>query len=115
MARSLVFGITASAVLIWLTFFANPGSVHLATLAAIGVSLWWFATVDPVRLVDEGRRPPLMLFTLAAIGCALLVTAAARLSSGATFLMLALGVTAIVVGIVRAIRYGLQNPPVREE
>jgi len=43
------------------------------------------------------------------------VTAAARLSSGATFLMLALGVTAIVVGIVRAIRYGLQNPPVREE
>ncbi|HEX7100366.1 MAG TPA: hypothetical protein VF377_14135 [Acidimicrobiia bacterium] len=111
MAKSLIFGITVSAILIWLTFFAGPGSVHFATLVATGLSLWWFATVDPARLVDDNHRPHLMLFTLAVVGCALLVTAAALLSSASTFLMLALGLAAIIVGFVRAIRFGMQNPP----
>lgn len=115
MSKSLAFGITASAVLIWLTFFAGPDSVHIATLVATGVTLWWFSTVHPARLVDENRRPHMMLFGLAVTGCALLVTAATLLSSASTFLMLAMGVTAIVVGFVRAIRYGLHAPPLREE
>jgi len=99
-----------AAVLIWLTFFATPGAVELATLVAVGVALWWFATVDPVRLVDEAGRPHLVLFTLAIVGTALLVTAAALISSATTLLMLGLGIAAIVVGLVRAIRYRLERP-----
>jgi hypothetical protein len=100
--------------LLWLTFFAGPGTVEFATLAAAGVSLWWFATVDPVRLVDEGSRPQLLLFGLAALGCALLVTAAALLASATTFLILAVGVAAIVTGFVRAVRHGVNRPPIEE-
>lgn len=111
MARSLAFGVGSAAILIWLTFFAAAGAVEIATLAAVVVALLWFVTVDPARLTDEGGRPHLMLFGLATLGCALLVTAAALISSATTFLMLAVGAAAIVIGLVRAVRYGIEPPP----
>lgn len=82
----------------------------MATLGATVVTLVWFATVDSSRLVDEGGRPQLLLFGLGAIGVALLVTAATFLSSAVTFLILLLGIAALVTGLVRAIRYGMVGP-----
>ncbi|HEX2152768.1 MAG TPA: hypothetical protein VHL52_02200 [Acidimicrobiia bacterium] len=107
MARSLAFGVTVAAALLWLTFFAGPGSVEFATLAVTAVALWWFATVDPGRLVDERGRPQGMLFVLSVVGCALLVTAAALIATTTTFLILAVGLAAIVTGLVRAVRHGM--------
>lgn len=114
MVRSVGFGVASAAILIWLTFFATAGAVELATLVAVGVSFWWFATVDPSRLVDEAGRPHVMLFALAAVGTALLVTAAALISSATTLLMLGLGIGAIVVGMTRTIRHGLDRPAPEE-
>jgi hypothetical protein len=96
--------------LLWLTFFSAPGAVEVATLVAAVGTLVWFATVDVVRLVDEERRPQVMLFGLAIVGLALLVTAATFLSSAVTFLILGVGLAAIVTGLVRAIRHGLTRP-----
>lgn len=110
MARSLAFGITVAAALLWLTFFAGPGSVEFATLALTALALWWFATVDPARLVDERGRPQVMLFLLAVVGLALLVTAAALIATTTTFLILAVGVTGIITGLVRAVRHGMAAP-----
>lgn len=114
MVRSIAFGLVSTVVLLWLTFFAGPGTVEFATLAAAFVALWWFATVETRRLVDERNRPQMMLFGLSVLGCALLVTAAALISSATTFLMLGVGVAAIVTGLVRAIRHGLDATPVEE-
>lgn len=97
-------------MLLWLTFFAGPGSVEIATLIATLATLVWFATVDPSRLVNASRRPHVMLFGLALVGLALLVTAATFLSSGTTFLILATGLAALTVGFVRAIRFGMLPP-----
>lgn len=82
----------------------------MATLGATVVTLVWFATVDSSRLVDEDGRPQLLLFGLGAIGVALLVTAATFLSSATTFLILVLGIAALIIGLVRAIRYGMVGP-----
>jgi hypothetical protein len=113
-AKALAFGAISAAVLLWLTFFAGPEAVEIATLAATGVALWWFATVDPTRLVDESNRPQALLFGLAVLGCALLVTGAALLASATTFLILGVGVAAIVTGFSRAIRHSLGSPPMEE-
>ena len=104
----------AVAAALWLTFFSTPGTVEVATLVTAVVALVWFATVDARRLVDERRRPHLLLFGLAALGTALLVTASAVISSGTIFLTLAVGTVAMAVGLVRAIRHGME-PPVPEE
>lgn len=114
MAKALTLGAISAAVLLWLTFFAGPGAVEIATLAAAGVALWWFATVDATRLVDGSRRPQASLFGLAVLGCALLVTAAALLASATAFLTLGVGVAAIVTGFSRAIRHSLGSPPMEE-
>lgn len=114
MLRALAFGVASAAVLLWLTFFAGPGSVEFATLAAAVVALWWFATVDPVRLVDEANRPQALLFGLAALACSLLVTAASLISSATTFLILGVGIAALVTGFVRALRHTLSSPPMEE-
>lgn len=100
----------AAAFLLWLTFFSGPGAVEVATLGATVVSLVWFATVDSSRLVDETGRPQLLLFVLGMIGLALLVTAATFLSSAITFLILFVGLAALVTGLVRAIRHGMVGP-----
>lgn len=114
MGRALAFGMTCAGALLWLTFFAGPGMVEGATLAAAAFALWWFATVEAGRLVDEAGRPQVVLFGLAAVGCGVLVTAAALLASATTFLILAVGVAAIVTGFARAVRHGLASPPLEE-
>lgn len=96
--------------LLWLTFFSAPGAVEVTTLGVTALSLVWFATVQPHRLVDESGRPQLMLFGLATMALALLVTAATFLSSATTFLILLVGIAAIVTGLTRAIRYGMTDP-----
>lgn len=109
-ARSLGLGLAVTAALLWLTFFAGPGSVEFATLGVTAVALWWFATVDSTRLVDATGRPQVMLFVLGSLGCALLVTAAALISTTTTFLILAVGVAALLTGFVRAVRHGIRPP-----
>jgi hypothetical protein len=96
--------------LLWLTFFSAPGAVEVTTLGVTALSLIWFATVEPGRLVDESGRPQLMLFGLAIMAMALLVTAATFLSSAITFLILLIGLAAIVTGLTRAIRFGMTDP-----
>lgn len=114
MIRSVAFGVISAAVLLWLTFFSGPGAPEIATLAAAGVACWWLATVDPRRLVNERNRPHGLLFGLALMGCALLITAAALIASATTFLILAVGVAGIVTGFVRAVRWGMDGAPLEE-
>lgn len=110
MVRDLAFGMIAAAVALWLTFFAGSGTVEVATLAATIVAFVWFATVESARLVDENGRPQLMLFGLAFLAGALLVTAATFLSTTTTLLTLAVGALAIITGLVRAIRHSIVGP-----
>ena len=114
MVRSITFGVTAAFVLLWLLFFAGPGTVEVATLAVTVVTLIWFATVDSKRLVDERGRPHFMLFGLALLGVALLVTAASLISSGTNFLTLIAGTAAVLTGAIRAIGRSMR-PATREE
>lgn len=109
MVRDLAFGLISVAVVMWLTFFAGPGTVEVATLAATVAALVWFGTVEPSRLVDDRGRPQGMLFGLAALAGGLLLTAAILLSSSTTLLTLGAGVTALVTGLVRALRHGLNE------
>lgn len=112
--RDVGFGVAVVATVLWMTFFATPGAVEVATLTTAAVALVWFATVDVERLVDTRRRPQLVLFALAVLATALLVTASAVISSGTIFLTLAVGTVALGVGLTRAIRHGM-TPPVPEE
>lgn len=110
MTRHLAFGLAATAVILWLTFFSGPGTVEVATLGATVVALAWFATVDPERLVDHDGRPHVVLFGLALVGGALLTSAASLLSSSTLLLTFALGTAAFVTGVVRAVRHGMTRP-----
>lgn len=108
MGRAGLFGLVSAGAILWLAFFAEgPGSVEVATLAVAVGAFVWFATVDPARLVGASRRPQPMLFFLAAVGLSLLVTAAALLASVVTFLILAVGIAGVTIGLVRAVRHGL--------
>jgi FMN reductase [NAD(P)H] len=57
MRRDLAFGVGVSAAVLWLTFFASPGAVVVATLVLAVIALIWFATVDPARLHDDRGHP----------------------------------------------------------
>ncbi len=91
---------------IWLTFFGSAGAVQVATLAAAVVAFIWFASVDPARLVGPSGRPHGMVFGLAAVGVALVVTAAVLLQTATLFLVGLVVAAAGAVGAVRAIRHG---------
>ena len=111
MRKELAFGLAVATLLLWLTFFAaGPGTIEVATLAAAVFALMWFSTVDARRLVDASGRPQLILFGLAGVGLLLLVAAATLLSSATTFLILAVGLGALVTGVTRAVRYGMTRP-----
>lgn len=110
MVRDLAFGLVSVFALLWMMFFAGPGTVEVATLAAAVAALIWFATTDPTRLVDQAGRPHPILFGLALLGIGLLVTAAAIFASSTTFLTLVVGMTALITGVVRAVRRGLARP-----
>ncbi len=99
-----MFGVLAVIAFVWLTFFASPGTIIVATLVAAVIVLIWFSTVETDRLRDDHGRPHFMLFGLTALGGALVVTSAVFISTPTVFLVGLVVVSAAVVGIVRAIR-----------
>ncbi|HSJ27081.1 MAG TPA: hypothetical protein VLB67_02655 [Acidimicrobiia bacterium] len=109
MRRDLAFGVGVSAAVLWLTFFATPGTVVAATLLLAVVALIWFATVDPARLHDDRGRPNLMLFGLTAVAGALVVTATVFISTPTVFLVGTVVLAAIVVGLTRALRAAMNG------
>lgn len=104
--RDAGWPVAIAAGAIWLTFFGSAGAVQVATLVAAVVSLIWFASVDPARLVGPSGRPHGMVFGLAAVGVALVVTAAVLLQTATLFLVGLVVAVAGTVGAVRAIRFG---------
>ena len=106
-AKTVLFGLGVSAGLLYMFFFATPGTVQVAVLLATIAMLVWFGTVDPARMVDVHQRPHWRLFLLAGLGLALLISAMLALSSGTMLLTLAVGLVSIAIGLFRAIRHGL--------
>ncbi|MFP5333235.1 MAG: hypothetical protein ACLGHX_12865 [Acidimicrobiia bacterium] len=104
MRRELTFGIVTAAAVLWLTFFATPGTVVVATLAVAVAALIWFSTVETARLRDDTGRPHLMLFGLTLVAGALVITAAVFISTPTVFLVGLVVICAAVVGLVRAVR-----------
>ena len=104
--RDLAIGIGVAAFAIWATFFASVGALDVATLVMAVIVLIWFATVDPRRITDPQGRPHLMLFGLAAVGTAVVLTAALVIGTGTMFLVAGVAGAAIVVGVVRAVGFG---------
>jgi hypothetical protein len=110
MARDLTLGIGFVVFLMWLMFFATPGSIEVATLA-VGVALLiWFATVPAERLIDGRSRPSAGVFGLAGLGAAVVIVASTVISTGTVFLLVGITIAAIVTGLTRAIRLGMINP-----
>jgi hypothetical protein len=109
MRREIAFGITASAVMLWLTFFATPGAVVFATLAVAVACLIWFATVETARLRDDRGRPHVMLFGLTLVAGALVVTAAVFIRTPTVFLVGLVVIAAGVTGLARALRAAMDG------
>jgi uncharacterized membrane protein HdeD (DUF308 family) len=107
--KSVLFGLGVCAGLLYMFFFATAASVQVIVLLGTITMLIWFGTADPARMVDIRRRPHWRLFLLAGLGLALLISAMLVLSSGTMLLTLALGLVGIVIGLFRAIRYGLDE------
>jgi hypothetical protein len=99
-----MFGVGAAFTILWLTFFATPGTVITATLVASVVVLIWFATVETDRLRGANGHPHPVLFGLTLVGGALVVTAAVFISTPTVFLVGIVVITAAIVGLVRALR-----------
>lgn len=112
----MALGIGAAVILFWITFFASPGMVEVFTLVATVVALIWVSTVDAHRLVDDAGRPQMMLFGLALLAMALLITASSMMigRSGTVLVTATIGIVAVVIGFVRAIRVGMEPPPTEE-
>jgi hypothetical protein len=108
--RELASGIAMVGFLLWLTFFGTEGFVELATLAAAIVLLIWFATVDPIRLMDSPRQPSPMVFGLALMGFAVVLTAALIIGTGTLLLVALLTLVAVGVGFARAVGHRYRQP-----
>lgn len=108
--RELASGIAMIGFLLWLTFFGTEGFVELATLAAAVVMLIWFSTVEPTRLMDSPRQPSVMLFLLAAMGFAVVLTAALIIGTGTLLFVALLTLISIGVGLARAVGHRYRQP-----
>ena len=108
--RELASGIAMIGFLLWLTFFGTEGFVELATLAAAVVMLIWFATVEPIRLMDSPRQPSVMLFLLALLGFAVVLTAALIIGTGTLLFVALLTLVSIGVGFARAVGHRYRQP-----
>lgn len=109
--RDLAIGVGTVAFIIWITFFGTEGIVEIATLAVAVALLIWFASVEPQRLMEGPRRPDPMLFLLAGVGLALVLTSALLLKTGTLFLILFLTIVAVGVGLVRALAFSYRQKP----
>jgi hypothetical protein len=107
--KTILFGLTVCAGLLYMFFFATAESVQVVVLLGTTAMLLWFGTASPARLVDTNRRPHWRLFLLAGLGLALLVSAMLALSSGTMLVTLAIGLVAIALGLIRAIRHGIDR------
>lgn len=107
--RDLGIGVGTAAVVLWLTFFGTAGAVELATLIGVVAGAIWMATVNPRRLVDPSGRPSLMLFGLAAVATALVLTSMVALGSATLFLVMGIACAGFVAGLSRAIGYVLRS------
>jgi peptidoglycan/LPS O-acetylase OafA/YrhL len=107
--KTVLFGLAVCGGLLYMFFFATAGSIQVAVLLGTIAMLLWFGTAHPARLVDANGKPQWRLFMLAIVGLALLLSAMVALSSGTMLVTLAVGVVAIAVGVVRAIRHGLRG------
>lgn len=105
--RGLGLGVATCAGLIWTFLFATAGTLEVVTLLVTVALLVWFGTVDPLRLVDDTRRPLGRLFLLAGLGLALLTSALVALGSATMLLTLTIGLSALITGAVRAVRVGM--------
>ena len=110
-AKELAGGIGVVAFLLWLTFFGTAGLVEIATLAMAVAMLIWFATVEPARLTDGTRTPSLMLFGLATLGSAVVLTAALIMGTATLFLVALITFAAVGVGLVRALGHRYRHAP----
>jgi uncharacterized membrane protein len=108
--RELASGIAAVVFLLWLTFFGTEGFVELATLAAAVVILIWFSTVEPARLMDSPRQPSVMLFMLAVLGFAVVLTAALIIGTGTLLFVALLTLISIGIGFARAVGHRFRQP-----
>jgi hypothetical protein len=107
--KSVLFGLGVCAGLLYMFFFATAATVQVVVLLATIAMLIWFGTADPARMVDSNRRPHWRLFLLAGLGLALLISAMLALSSGTMLMTFAIGLVAIAIGLLRAIRHGLEG------
>jgi hypothetical protein len=112
--RDLAIGIGAGMGSIALVFFGSAAAVEIATLVATVATAIWFSTTSVDRLVVAPGRPSLMLFGLAGMGVALVVTAAIFLSSLTVYLATVVAVVGVAVGLARGIGQP-SVPPGREE
>lgn len=113
--RELASGTAMVGFILWLTFFGTAGLVEVATLVVAVAVLIWFATVDPVRLMDSPDRPSLMLFFLGLVGCGLVLTAALILETGTLLLIAGLTLIALGIGLSRALAFRYRQPPEVED
>lgn len=114
-AKELASGIGMVAFILWITFFSTAGFVEIATLAVAVAMLIWFATVEPERLMDGPRRPSSMLFLLASLACAVVLTATLIFGTATMFLVTILTFGAVVVGLVRALGHRYRQKPEVED
>ena len=107
--KTILFGVAVCAGLLYMFFFATAGSVQVVVLAVTVAMLLWFGSTNTVRLVNSSGRPHWRLFLLATVALALLISAMVALSSGTMLLTLTIGLIALAVGMVRAIRHGFDR------
>lgn len=114
--KELATGVGIVAFILWLTFFGTAGFVEIATLVVAVAMLIWFATVEPARLVGGPQAAPdSMLFLLAGMTSAIVLTATLIFASATMFLVAMLTVSAAIVGFVRALGHRYRQKPETED
>ena len=111
--RDLAIGIGTGLGTIGLVFFGTAAAVEFATLVLTVGMLIWFATVPASRLATGPGRPAPMLFGLAVLGTALMLTAAIFLATLTVYAAAMVAAAALAVGLTRAL--GHRTDPVGRE
>lgn len=108
--RDLAIGVVSIAFILWITFFSTAGFVEIAMLGLAVALLIWFSTVDPERLIDPPNRPSLMLFFLATVGMALMLTGALIIQTATLLFATGVGFVSVAIGLVRALSHRYHSP-----
>ena len=108
--RDLAIGVVSIAFILWITFFSTAGFVEIAMLGLAVALLIWFSTVDTERLIDPPNRPSLMLFFLATVGMALMLTGALIIQTATLLFATGVGFVSVAIGLVRALSHRYHSP-----